>query len=164
MPTWLLHPASLPDPPPASSALLQLPPIDWVAHRAQCAMRKVGQGAGPCGQSHHRRGILIHEDPELGCLSPDPQAFTTHPSDRHCLKQTHQGGQEPPDPGESLLKRPDTPKAARHRTLPGADTYLLVFLFWPCYWACRIKPVPLQWECGTLTTGLPAKSLIISLL
>lgn len=129
MPTWLLHPASLPDPPPASSALLQPPPIDWVAHRAQCAMRKVGQGAGPCGQSHHWRGVLIHEDPESECLSPDPQAFTTHPSDRHCLKQTHRGAKSPQTQGSHCSKEQTPPKQQGTGPFQGQTIVSLSFYF-----------------------------------
>lgn len=118
-------------------------------------MRKVGQGAGPCGQSHHWRGVLIHEDPESECLSPDPQAFTTHPSDRHCLKQTHRGPRAP-DPGSHCSKSRH-PKAARHRTLPGTDNCLPVFYFGHATGRAGSNPCPRSGSVEPLTTGLPGE-------
>ena len=48
--------------------------------------------------------------------------------------------------------------------------FFLSFFFWLHHTACwvlvpwlGIRPVPPQWQCGVLTTGLPAKSLFSSL-
>ena len=84
-----LHPASLAAPPPASTALLQPPPVEQGACGTLCAVRKAGQGAEPCGQSHHWWGVLIREDLESGCLSPAPKLLPlilrrdTVPENRH---------------------------------------------------------------------------------
>ena len=106
-----LHPASLAAPPPASTALLQPPPVEQGACGTQCAVRKAGQGAEPCGQSHHWWGVLIREDLESGCLSPAPKLLPlilrrdTVPENRHIS-----GTKSPQTQGSHCSKEQTPPK------------------------------------------------------
>lgn len=75
------------------------------------------------------------------------------------------GAKSPQTQGSHCWKGEQTPlKQQGAGPFQGQTIISLSFFFWPCHWACGIKPMPPQWERGTLTTGIPGKSLIISLL
>lgn len=79
-----------------------------------------------------QRDTVPETDTSVGPRAPRPEGVTARKENRH--------------PQSSKAQDP-----SRGRQLSPC------LFFWPCHWACRIKPMPPQWEHGTLTTGLPGE-------